>query len=181
MHNFVIASALFLCAVMVRSGALPVLSERTDGILAAVTDHSLLDEQLGKLSFVSTLFPEAVLVFGESYSMDTVIPVSAGTVTHAWSEDEPFTGWQSKVKDIISAAAGEVTGIYHGYEDEWIVEVSGDADYTWLYGNLEQVMVHLGDYVDMGTTIGSMLNGQEFVLEVRRDGKSVDPQSILAK
>ena len=181
LRNLSIASALVLCAVTLRTGALPSLTETTDAVLAAVTDQSLLDENLGKLSFVSTLFPEAVLVFGEQPAFDSILPVSAGYVTHAWSEYEPYTSWHSELMDIVSAAAGEVTGIYHGYEDEWIVEVTGESEYTWLYGNLGQVMVQLGDSIASGMPIGQTLSGEDFVLEVRRNGISIDPSAILQR
>ena len=64
--NIAVASALVLCAVTLRTGAIPPLNDAADAVLTAATDQSLLDEQLGKLSFVSALFPEATLVFGES-------------------------------------------------------------------------------------------------------------------
>ena len=64
LKNLAVAAALVLCAVTLRTGAIPTLNEATDAILTAATDQSLLDDQLGKLSFVSKLFPEAVLVAG---------------------------------------------------------------------------------------------------------------------
>lgn len=180
-RNLSVAAALVLCAVTLRTGAIPPLDHTADAILTAATDQSLLDEQLGKLSFVSALFPEAVLVFGEQQLSPALLPVSAEAVTHTWTEVEPYTCWQTSSGQVISATTGEVTGIYHGYGDELIVEVSDESNLTWLYGNLDILSVSLGEQVQAGAPIGTILAGEDFALEVRRQGESIDPQLILVK
>lgn len=179
-RNLTVAAALVLCAVTLRTGAIPPLDRAADAVLTAATDQSLLDEQLGKLSFVSALFPEAVLVFGEQQGISALMPIAAEGVTHVWSEAEPYVSWMTASDEVMSAAAGEVTGIYHGYGDELIVEVSDNA-YTWLYGNLAALAVSLGDQLQPGTPIGSMLTGEDFSLEVRRNGESFDPLTLFAR
>lgn len=179
-RNLTVAAALVLCAVTLRTGAIPPLDHAADAVLTAATDQSLLDEQLGKLSFVSALFPEAVLVFGEQQEISALMPIDAEGVTHAWSEAEPYVSWMTASDEVVSAAAGEVTGIYHGYGDELIVEVS-DNTYTWLYGNLAALAVSLGDQLQPGMSIGSMLAGEDFALEVRRNGESFDPLTLFAQ
>lgn len=81
LRNMAVAGALLICAVTLRSGALPSLSPAADAVLTAATDDSLLNDSLGRLSFVSSLFPEATLVFG---AMDDALalPVSGGMVVH---------------------------------------------------------------------------------------------------
>ena len=64
--NLAIASALMLCAVALKTGAIPPLTDAVQSVMSAATDDSLLNGDLGKLSFVSSIFPEASLVFGES-------------------------------------------------------------------------------------------------------------------
>ena len=179
-RNLSVAAALVICAVTLRSGALPTLNAATDAVLTAATDQSLLDEQLGKLSFVSTLFPEAVLVFGEQ-TVEACMPVVAEAVSHAWTIAEPYTCWTTAAGQVVTAVTGEVTGIYHGYGDELIVEVTDVADYTWLYGNIATLQVALGDQVRLGEVIGTVMEGTEFALEVRRDGQSLDPQLLLSR
>ena len=179
LKNLAVASALVLCAVTLRTGALPSLDTATDAILTAATDHSLLDEQLGKLSFVSALFPEAVLVFGESHTPELTLPVSGGVVVHAWSESEPYMSFRSSTTQVHSSASGEVTGIYHGYGDERIVQISGNDGLSCLYGNLDDVAVQLGDAVSVGSLVGTLLPGEDLVLEVRQYGTSIAPASYF--
>ena len=49
LKNTGMAAALVLCAVTLRTGAFPTLDPAADVVLAAATDNSLLDDQLGKL------------------------------------------------------------------------------------------------------------------------------------
>lgn len=175
LKNLAVASALVLCAVALRTGAVPPLSGATDAVMTAATDDSLLNDQLGRLSFVSSMFPEAVLVFGESAQAELVMPVSGGVVVHAWSEAEPYMSWRSSTDRVTAAGAGEVIGVYHGYGDERLVQVMDDDGMACLYGNLAQVNVTLGDAVDAGDVIGTLMEGADCVFEVRRDGLSIDP------
>lgn len=179
LRNMGVAACLVLFAVTLRSGALPELSAATDAVLAAATDDSLLDDQLGRLSFVSSLFPEATLVFGENDADALSLPVSGGVVVHAWSEAEPYMSWRSNGRSVTAAAPGEVIGVYHGNGDERLVQVMGSDGLSCLYGNLETVSVTLGDAVTAGEPIGTLMTGADCVFEVRRDGLSIDPALYL--
>lgn len=179
LKNIALSSALVLCAVVLRTGSILPLNQASDLVMTAASDHSLLDEQLGKLSFVSTLFPEAVLVFGEQQDMQLILPVSAGAVVHAWSEEEPFTAWHSESDQVLAACEGEVIGVYHGNNGERLVQVLSPDGIACLYGNLEQVSVKIGDIVYTGGQIGTLLPEKNCVFEVRTDGYSIDPCSAL--
>ena len=181
LRNLAVSAALVLCAVTLRSGTLPDIKESTDVILTAATGQSLLDEQLGKLSFVSTLFPEAVLVFGETNDEVMSQPVSSGTLIRGWTASEPYTSWQSADAEAIAAADGEVMGVYHGYGSEKLVEVLNNDGLTCLYGNLQDVYVQTGDQLKRGQTLGRMLQGESLVFEVRRNGISIDPAAFFDK
>ena len=178
MSNMTVAAALLICAVALRTGALPALSPATDAVLTAATDNTLLDDSLGRLSFVSSLFPEATLVFG-GLDDSLAMPVSGGTVVHAWSASEPWMSWRGSTRTILSAGAGEVIGVYHGNGDERLVQVMGEDGTACLYGNLEEVCVSMGDAVAAGDVIGNLLPGADAVFEVRRDGVSIDPALLL--
>lgn len=181
LRNLAVSAALVLCAVTLRTGALPELSDTADVVMTAATDHSLLDEQLGKLSFVSALFPEAVLVFGEQSSQTLSLPVNGGMVVHAWSEEEPYMSWRSNGTQVASAAAGEVIGVYHGNGDEQLVQVLHEDGLSCLYGNLAEVVVQTGDAVSSGELLGELLPGADCVFEVRQDGISIDPAMFFAR
>ena len=179
MRNLATASALVLCAVALRQGALPGTGSAVDAVMTAVTDNSLLDDTLGRLSFVSSLFPEATLVFGEQHYPTLGIPVSGGTVVHAWSESEPYTTWRSSSRTIASSLSGEVIGVYHGEGEELLVQVMAEDGLACLYGNLSKVNVAMGDAVQVGDTLGTVIAGEDCVMELRRDGVSIDPMSML--
>ena len=178
MSNMTVAAALLICAIALRSGALPELSPAADAVLTAATDDSLLDDQLGRLSFVSAMFPEASLVFG---AMDDALalPVSGGTVVHTWSAQEPWTAWRTGRRTVTAAADGEVSGVYHGNGDERLVQVLGADGLACLYGNLAEVAVSTGDAVAAGDPIGTLMTGADAVFEVRRDGMSIDPALLM--
>lgn len=179
--NLAVSAALVLCTVVLRTGAVPALDKTTDAVMTAATDQSLLDEQLGKLSFVSALFPETMLVFGESNQKQLDLPISAGTVVHAWSAAEPYLTWRTSTLSVTASSGGEVVGIYHGNGDERLVQIMDNDGLACLYGNLTDVMVHTGDAVSAGDVIGTLLPGQDFVFEVRRDGRSIDPALYFSR
>lgn len=178
LRNMAVAGALLICAVTLRAGALPSLSPAADAVLTAATDDSLLNDSLGRLSFVSSLFPEATLVFG---AMDDALalPVSGGMVVHAWSEAEPWMAWRTGARTVTAASEGEVVGVYHGNGDERLVQVLGVDGVACLYGNLAEVSVSTGDAVAEGDPIGTLMTGADAVFEVRRDGVSIDPALLL--
>ncbi len=178
LRNMAVAAALLICAVALRSGALPELSPAADAVLTAATDDSLLNDQLGRLSFVSALFPEAALVFG-SQDDALALPVSGGAVVHAWSQAEPWMAWRTGSAVVTSASAGEGIGVYHGNGDERLVQVLGEDGLACLYGNLAEVSVSTGDAVSAGDPIGTLMTGADAVFEVRRDGVSIDPALML--
>lgn len=176
--NLAVASALMLSAVALRTGAIPPLQEGVKAVMTAATDDSLLGEDLGKLSFVSAIFPEAALVFGETTARLSM-PVTADEVVHAWSEAEPFISWDTEVEEVTAAADGEVIGVYHGNDEERLVQVLSSDGVSCLYGNLAQVHVQTGDAVHAGETLGTLLSGKPCVFEVRQDGKSVNPAVMM--
>lgn len=180
MKNLAVASALVLCAVTLRTGAVPQLSDAADAVLTAAADQSLLNDQLGKLSFVSALFPEAVLVFGEQ-TQQLSMPVSGGAVVHAWSASEPYISWRTSGSQVCAASSGEVIGVYHGNGEERLVQVMGEDGLACLYGNLEQVAVQIGDQVLTGDVLGALLPGEDCVFEIRQDGISVDPAVYMSR
>lgn len=181
LRNLGVASALVLCAVTLRTGALPTLSDATDAVLTAATDHSLLDEQLGRLSFVSALFPETVLVFGESQATEIAMPVSGGMVVHAWTQEEPYVSMRTNHRDVLASFDGEVSGIYHGNGDERLLQLSNDEGLSCIYGNLETISVETGEQVKAGTVLGQILPGKDLSFELRKHGISVDPAGYMSR
>ena len=179
--NLAVASALVLCVITLRTGVVPSVRNVTDTVLTAAADNSLLDVQLGKLSFVSTLFPEAVPVFGENNGAKLNLPDDAGTIVHAWSESEPYTSWQTVNREVTASIEGEISGIFHGNGEERLVQVMGYHGLSCLYGNLSTINVQIGDVVSAGDVLGYLADGLDYVLEVRQNGRSIDPMLYLTK
>lgn len=178
LKNLSVAAALVVCAVALRSGALPAMTDATDAVMTALTSDSLLDDRLGRLSFVSTIFPEATLVFGESKQADLYAPVDA-EVVHAWSESEPYTAWRSTASLPVSAAFdGEVTELSRLADGSIGVWVRGTDGLVGKYGGIQSTQLREGDAVRGGDIIGTLAKGSDMVLEVRRDGYSIDPGSF---
>lgn len=179
LKNLAVASALVLCAVTLKSGALPGAESAADAVIASVSDDTLLDDRLGKLSFVSTLFPEATLVFGETDLEELALPVAGGLVAHVWSENEPYIAWRSDHREVYAAHSGVVMGVYHGEDEERLVQVRGDNGLTCMYGNLDEVYASTGDEVRTGDVLGLLIRDADCVLEVQQDGVSIDPSILL--
>lgn len=179
MKNLSVAAALVICVAALRSGALPQLSPATDAVLEAVSGDMLLDDQLGKLSFVSSLFPEATLVFGEQRQEALTLSVDAESIVHAWSEQEPYISWNSRSDAVCAVMSGEIMGVYHGNGEEILVHVMGDDGTLVVYGNLADCRNTTGDRIEQGDILGSLLSDKTCVLELRRDGYSVDPTNML--
>lgn len=181
LSNLAVASALLICIIALRTGAAPSLQEAARTVTAAATGDSLLDDQLGRLSFVSALFPEAAMVFGSHADELLAMPVMSAAMVHAWSEAEPYTSWETAENTVTAAAPGEVIGVYHGNGDERLVQVRGDGMLSCLYGNLCDLAVTAGDRVEAGDVIGTLMEGEACVLEVRRNGVSIDPALYFAQ
>ncbi len=174
LKNMGVAAALVLCAVAVRSGEWTD-AQWTDAVLTAATGDTLLDDQLGKLTFVSSLFPEATLVFGETQVESLAQIVAGGEVVHAWSEAEPYLAYESVDTAVKSATEGEVMGVYHADGEELLVRVRRSDGLECCYGNLAESLVSTGDWVNEGQLLGVRLPEAAVTLEVRQDGYSVNP------
>lgn len=180
--NLAVAAALVICVAALRNGAVPSASSMTEAVMTAATGDTLLDDHLGRLTFVSKLFPEATLVFGEAHEdASLLMPVTGAEVVHAWNEAEPYTAWQATERMVYSAIAGEVMGVYHGENEEQIVHVQREDGLSCLCGNMAKVLVTTGDAVEEGALLGYLAEDAVCWLEVRQDGWSVDPASMFSE
>ena len=81
LKNLSVAAALVICAVAVRSGSLEN-ADWSDAVLTAATGDTLKHAQVAKLTYVSSLIPEATLVFRETTEQSLPLPVRGGSVEH---------------------------------------------------------------------------------------------------
>lgn len=176
-RNAVLGALILLCITAVSTAT------QGGGSLLTAVQHSLdedWDERLGRLTFVSAMFPDAVQVFFSSND-DILCAPCTGTIVHAWSKDEPYIGYGVYDRAVYPAMAGTVVGIGHGQDEEKILRVSHDNGLETVYYNLSALNVAEGDAVSAQTQLGTAMEGRAVFLEVRREGIAIDPSDMLVK
>ena len=176
MKNLAVSAALVISAVTLRCGALPGAEQAVDAVLTAAGEDTLLDDRLGKLSFVGSFFPEAALVFGSND--DYAWPVEEGTAVHAWNEAEPYMAWQTTDGSVFSAADGVVMETGCGADGLRTLTVRNEDGLLCVYGGLKTIEREEGDSVARGEHLGTV-GEQLLCMEVFRSGRSIDPAEVL--
>lgn len=90
-------------------------------------------------------------------------------------------------ENVMSAAPGQVTKIETLEETGMTVTMDIGDGYELVYGQLKELPVKEGDYLKAGETVGYVSEptryytkeGCNVYFEVRKDGESVDPMSLL--
>lgn len=176
-RNIAVMGALLLVVVAAKNAWGDDAQSVFAGVKSAVSMD--WDESLGKLSFVSNLLPKSVqAVWSEQTSISISAPVT-GEVTHAWSEQEPYTELESVTSEVHAVQNGEVMSIAHGLDEELILRVRHDDGTESLYGNLATCFVDEGAYVFQGDVIAQKQKGKPLAFELRQDGRSIDPSAMM--
>lgn len=177
-RNLALAGMLVLTVSAVRNARLP--SGQT--VLTAVQDmiDSNWDESLGKISFVSNLFPETVSVFFASSPQAALTAPCFGSLQHKWTASEPYLGYEYADGKVYALSAGQVMSLAHGMDEEQIVRVRQEDGLETLYYNLASACVAEGDYVTSETLLGEALKDRQVVVEVRREGRAIDPTELIS-
>ena len=176
-RNLAVVGAMLLTVVAVKNAGSPN-AQSVFGALQASTDMEW-DESLGKLSFVGGILPEGIqAVWSEREAITVFEPVSGETV-HAWSQSEPYMAFMSQVRDVRAVADGEVMSVAHGLEEERILRVRHDDATESIYSNLLNCYAQEGDRVYAGDVIATTIEGKPLVFELRRDGRSINPEGLL--
>ena len=157
-RNLAVVGAMLLTVIAVKNAGSPD-AQSVFGALQASTEMEW-DESLGKLSFVGGILPDGIQV-------------------HAWSQSEPYMAFMSAVRDVRAVADGEVMSVAHGLEEERILRVRHDDDTESIYGNLLTCYAQEGDRVYAGDVIATTIEGKPLVFELRRDGRSINPEGLL--
>ena len=174
-RNLAVVGGMVLVLVALRNSSAP----EAKSVFNALQEGAGMkwDESVGKLSFVNSLFPEEIQeVWNENRSVSVCKPIQ-GEVVHAWTGDEPYLLIESTELAVRSAAAGEVINIAHGKDEERIIRIRHDG-FDTVYGNMKECLVQEGEQVDAEEVIGTLINAEPLVFELRRDGRSVDPEML---
>lgn len=88
---------------------------------------------------------------------------------------------------VMSAAAGIVKSIDVTAQTGTTVDVDLGNGYELIYGQLKEVPLNIGDYVDAGTVLGYVsqptkyysVEGSNLYFEMRKDGLPVNPEDYM--
>ena len=175
-RNVALAGLLMVTVAAMRNAELP--SGGT--VLTAVRQmiDGEWDGHLGKISFVGSFLPETVAVFFESAPDAALTAPCFGSLSHAWTAEEPYLGYDGQDERVFAVAAGQVMSVYHGPEEEYILRVRHDDGLETMYYALASVAVSEGDAVSVSTCLGQALP-EGVVIEVRRAGRAIDPTDLI--
>lgn len=176
-RNIAVVGSLVLVLIAVRNTD----SMQAQGVFAAIQDSVGMDwdESIGKLSFVSALLPDELQTVWSAHNDVLVLAPATGEIVHAWSETEPYITIRSVVSDVRASADGELMSIAHGPDEELIVRLRHDDGLETVYGNLAVCYKEVGAYVYEGDLIARLLQDRPLAFEMRKDGRSVDPEGRL--
>ena len=119
-----------------------------------------------------------------SYSMDQTVFFQ----TLEQYQYNPAMMVSGEVGEIIGASApGIVTDIEELAETGTTVTLDMGNGYTAVYGQLTDVPLAVGDYVDTGEAVGTLaeptkyfsIEGPNLYFEVTKDGEPVDPLNYM--
>ena len=177
-RNAALAGLLMVTVAAMRNAELPSAGT----VLTAV--RQMIDGEwgghLGKISFVGRFLPETVAVFFESAPDAALTAPCFGSLSHAWTAQEPYLGYDSQDKRVYAVAPGQVMSVYHGPEEEYILRVRHDDGLETMYYALASVSVSEGDAVSVRTCLGRALP-EGVVIEVRRAGRAIDPTALITE
>lgn len=178
-RNLAFSCLILLAVVSVRNEKLPT-GETVLSAVREITDPQW-GEGLGKISFVSRLFPEAVSVFfdDDAPAFSALVSPCLGEISHAWKKEEPYLSFGSSDRFVYAAAPGQVMSVAHGMDDERIVRVRHENGLETVYYDLAEARVREGDQVDESTCLGVLLSGRDAAFEARYAGRSFDPAARM--
>lgn len=175
--NLAVAGGLLLVVVAIRNADLP----EAQSVFGALRESANMEweESLGRLSFVSDILPQGVSeVWSERTEIEALTPVTGETV-HAWSVMEPYIEVLGVVTDVRAVADGEVMSVAHGLDEERIVRIRHDNGLESVYGNLLECYISEGDRVYAGDIFARLPKATPLVFELRREGRSINPDGVL--
>ncbi|MCI5957366.1 MAG: M23 family metallopeptidase [Clostridiales bacterium] len=176
-RNLAVVGALALTVVAVKNAGAP----QAQSVFSAIQQSAGMewDESLGKLSFVGGFLPEGIqAVWSEKEALTVFAPVMGETV-HAWTRSEPYVEYAGTVADVRAVADGEVMSIAHGLDEERILRIRHDDETESIYGNLQNCYAQVGDRVYAGDVVARTLDGKPLAFELRKDGRSINPEGLL--
>lgn len=171
-RNTAFLMLLLVCLASIHNQQLP--DGRT--VLTAVqsTVDQEWDESLGRITFVDNMMPQTLSVFfqeEETYSLS--LPCN-GTLVHLWETHAPYVSFDT-AGSVLAIADGEVMSLSHDSTDQLSLRIRHENGLESVYYHLASTPLREGDMVSSGEAVGSLQEGHNLVLDVRRNGLSIDP------
>jgi|GEM_PF-1357539 len=171
LRNTAVCVALLLTVLAMQSINTPGITGATDFLSQVVSMD--LSESLGSLKFVSNLMPESAQVFWNLGAEKYVLPTDADVV-HVFNVQEPWTGYAAG--EVRASAPGEVMSLAVDAAGRATVRLRHASGMETLYGNLLQVSVQEGDWVETGSLLGA---AKLLTYELRQEGRATNPAPYL--
>ena len=176
-RNFLCVALLVVCIYAVRTA-----QYADENVLAAAArsmTESPWEENLGRIQFVSHMFPETQAVFwSENHTPELAIQ-SCDTFVHTWSEDEPYISIRTDSGSAYALGSGTITTIAADHNQNQIVTVDHGNGYTSTYYGLSNCLLSEGSHVAAGDTIGHTASSNEMVVEIKQYGLPIDPAPLV--
>ncbi|MBR6753686.1 MAG: M23 family metallopeptidase [Clostridia bacterium] len=171
-RNTAFLMLLLVCLASIHNQQLP--DGRT--VLTAVqsTVDQEWDESLGRITFVDNMMPQTLSVFfqeEETYSLS--LPCN-GTLVHLWETHAPYVSFNT-AGSVLAIADGEVMSLSHDSTDQLSLRIRHENGLESVYYHLASTPLREGDMVSSGEAVGCLQEGHNLVLDVRRNGLSIDP------
>ncbi|MDD2648229.1 MAG: M23 family metallopeptidase [Eubacteriales bacterium] len=169
-HSIAVAAALVVCAVALRSAAVP----DSRSVFNSLEDSFgiELDDSLGKLTFVGN-------IAGTPLSDKRLVLENDEEIVHAYAESEPYVGLYCPSGTAFALQDSVVMAIGHGENEELLVRLRGIGGVETVYGNLASLLVREGDEVAAGAALGEVIGGRFLTLECMMQGESVSAASLM--
>lgn len=171
-RNTAFLMLLLVCLASIHNQQLP--DGRT--VLTAVqsTVDQEWDDSLGKITFVDNMMPESLAVFFQAEEEYTLFLPCSGPIVHSWETHAPYVSFNA-TGAVCTIADGEVMSLSHDSADQLSLRIRHENGLESIYYHLASTPFREGDFVNAGETIGVLQDGHHLVLDVRRDGLSIDP------
>ena len=179
-----ICAAALVCVAVMRMVDTPLTQQVTNGLSEAVTMEVDIGKEIGRLQFVRSIVPDAVLTFWESTSESLpqfVMPFE-GAVAAEFNEDRPGIAYVGADGTVRSAADGVVESVRETENSGFAIRIRHAGGISTQYGMLQGVKVAPGDEVKTGQDIALGLEGKagyHLYFQMLRAGEAVDPSERI--
>lgn len=177
LRNSAIACALLLAILALGNIDRPWARRGAQAVQKALTMHIDLDDSLGRLNFVRDWMPDSALVFLNLSGKTEMQPPSAGSVTHAYQETQPWLLFESAGGDVLAPLDGVVTAVCTLGNGSVGLLIDHGSGLESVCAHLTETAVASGDKVSRGDRLGAAAG--QLYYELRENQQPIDPSARM--